>query len=60
VGSGGDRRAPARLALYADLRDLPPLLVQVGSEEVLLDDALISARGHRAAGVDATSRNGRR
>ena len=54
VGSGGDRRAPLASPLYADLRDLPPLLVQVGSEEVLLDDALSLGARARAAGVDAT------
>jgi phosphinothricin tripeptide acetyl hydrolase len=54
VGSGGDRKAPLASPLYADLRDLPPLLVQVGSEEVLLDDALGLGARARAAGVDAT------
>ena len=33
-------------------RDLPPLLIQVGSEEVLLDDALGLGANARAAGVD--------
>src|SRR5688500_6492387 len=35
-----DPKAPLLSPLYADLRGLPPLLVQVGSDEVLLDDAL--------------------
>ena len=30
---------PACSPLFADLRDLPPVLVQVGSEEILLSDA---------------------
>jgi acetyl esterase/lipase len=35
--------------LFGGFRDLPPLLIQVGSEEVLLDDALrVAARAHEA------------
>jgi monoterpene epsilon-lactone hydrolase len=52
--AGGDLKAPLASPLYADLRDLPPLLVQVGSEEVLLDDALGLGARARAAGVDVT------
>lgn len=40
--------------LYADLHGLPPLLIQVGSEEVLLDDATRCAAKARAAGVEVT------
>jgi len=54
LGTSGDRKAPLASPLFADLRDLPPLLVQVGSEEVLLDDALELGARARAAGVDAT------
>jgi epsilon-lactone hydrolase len=54
VGKGGDRTAPLASPVYADLRNLPPLLVQVGSEEMLLDDALGLGTRARAAGVDAT------
>lgn len=36
---------------YAELNGLPPMLVQVGSEEILLDDALALERQARAAGV---------
>jgi phosphinothricin tripeptide acetyl hydrolase len=53
VGSG-DLKAPLTSPLYADLRGLPPLLVQVGSEEVLLDDARQLGARARAAGVDVT------
>jgi monoterpene epsilon-lactone hydrolase len=49
-----DRKAPLISPLYADLRGLPPLLVHVGSDEVLLDDALGLAERARAAGVDVT------
>ena len=48
----GDRKAPLVSPLYADLRDLPPLLIHVGSDEVLLDDAIGLGARARAAGVD--------
>jgi acetyl esterase/lipase len=38
--------------LDADLRDLPPTLVQVGGKEALLDDAVALVRRLGAAGVD--------
>jgi len=47
-------RTPLASPLFADLRSLPPLLVQVGSDEVLLDDAVQLADLAKAAGVDAT------
>jgi phosphinothricin tripeptide acetyl hydrolase len=47
-----DRKAPLLSPLYADLRGLPPLLVQVGSDEVLLDDARGLGERARAAGVE--------
>jgi phosphinothricin tripeptide acetyl hydrolase len=50
----GDPRAPLVSPLFADLRGLPPLLVQVGSDEVLLDDAAGLAERARRAGVDVT------
>jgi epsilon-lactone hydrolase len=50
----GDAKAPLVSPLYADLHGLPPLLVQVGSDEVLLDDALGLGERARAAGVDVT------
>lgn len=40
--------------VYADFRGFPPLLIQVGSEEILLDDARMVAEKARAAGVDVT------
>ena len=51
---GADPRTPLASPLFADLRGLPPLLIQVGSEEVLLDDATRLAERARAAGVDTT------
>ncbi|MBF6571441.1 MAG: alpha/beta hydrolase [Candidatus Binataceae bacterium] len=49
----GDRdpRIPLASPLYADLRGLPPLLIQVGSSEVLLDDAKQIGERAQAAGV---------
>jgi len=40
--------------LYGDLSGLPPLLIQVGDAEVLLDDSVMFADKARAAGVDVT------
>jgi acetyl esterase/lipase len=49
--AGADPRAPLAAPLYADLRGLPPLLIQVGSAETLLDDAVRLAQGAGAADV---------
>lgn len=49
-----DRRTPPALPLYADLHGLPPLLIQVGAAEILLDDATQIDERARAAGVEAT------
>lgn len=38
--AGADPRTPTASPLYADLRGLPSVLIQVGSREILLDDAL--------------------
>jgi acetyl esterase/lipase len=40
VPSGIDREDPRLSVLYADLEGLPPTLIQVGSSETLLDDAV--------------------
>lgn len=52
----GDQDPRTHLAspLLGDLRGLPPLLIHVGSEEVLLDDAVGLDRRARTAGVDST------
>jgi acetyl esterase/lipase len=49
-----DRRTPLAAPLYADLQGLPPLLIQVGSSETLLDDSNRLTERAKAAGVDAT------
>jgi acetyl esterase/lipase len=51
---GGDARAPLISPLYADLAGLPPLLIQVGTAETLLDDSTRLAAHARDAGVDVT------
>ena len=51
---GLDPRTPLAAPLYADLAGLPPLLIQVGKAEGLLDDARRVAERARAAGVDVT------
>ncbi|MGA2713695.1 MAG: alpha/beta hydrolase [Bryobacteraceae bacterium] len=44
-------RTPSASPVYADLAGLPPLLIQVGSAEILLDDATRLAARAGAAGV---------
>src|SRR6267142_6949135 len=46
-----DPRHPLASPLYADLADLPPLLIHVGEDEVLRDDSTRLAERARAAGV---------
>lgn len=41
---GADPRAPLAAPIHADLAGIAPLLIQVGSVEILLDDALRLAR----------------
>lgn len=52
--AGEDARHPLASPLFADLAGLPPLLVQVGTAETLLDDARRFAEAAKSAGVDAT------
>ena len=49
-----DHRAPLASPLFADLSGLPPLLMMVGSVEILLDDSTRVTEKARAAGVDVT------
>ena len=46
------RKLPHVSPAFADFSGLPPLLIQVGGAEVLLDDARAAARRAEAAGVD--------
>ena len=51
---GGDAEDPLASPVYADYAGLPPLLLQVGDAEVLLDDTRRVAERASAAGVDVT------
>jgi acetyl esterase/lipase len=50
----GDRSAPLASPVFAALTGLPPLLIQVGSHEVLLDDAVRLAANAGRDDVDVT------
>jgi len=52
----GDRSAPLASPVFASLAGLPPLLIQVGSHEVLLDDAVRLAAAAGRDDVDVTLR----
>jgi monoterpene epsilon-lactone hydrolase len=49
-----DASDPLVSPVFADLSRLPPMLIQVGDHEVLLDDSTRLEANARAAGVDAT------
>jgi len=52
--AGADPTTPLASPLYGALADLPPMLVQVGDSECLLDDSIRFGERARAAGVDCT------
>ncbi len=49
-----DKREPTISPVYGDLRGLPPLLVDAGTREILLSDAVLLAQRARSAGADVT------
>ncbi len=49
-----DPKTPLASPLFGDLSGLPPLLIQVGSAEILLDDATEFAERARRAGCEIT------
>ena len=51
LGREGDPLSPLASPLYADLGGLPPILVQVGDRETVLDDSRRLAERAREAGV---------
>jgi acetyl esterase/lipase len=55
-GGDGDVTAAEFAPLDADLAGLPPMTVQVGSEEILLEDAVRLTRRAREAGVPVALR----
>jgi epsilon-lactone hydrolase len=48
---GANPRSPLAAPIYADLKGLAPLLIQVGAAETLLDDAIRLAQAAGAADV---------
>ena len=55
---GSDPCNPWISPLYGDLHGLPPLLIHVGENEVLLDDSVRFAEKAKDAGVDVTLKVG--
>jgi epsilon-lactone hydrolase len=53
---GADPADPRCSCVFADLHGLPPLLIQVGEDEILFDDATRIRDSAMAAGVDTTFR----
>jgi epsilon-lactone hydrolase len=51
---GREANDPLASPVFADLTSLPPLLIQVGSDEVLLDDAVALGSAAARDGVDVT------
>jgi monoterpene epsilon-lactone hydrolase len=54
--SGRPASSPLASPIHAKLEGLPPLLIQVGSSEILLSDAIRLAGAAASAGVDVTLR----
>lgn len=52
--AGTDPRTPYVSPLYGDLQGLPPTLIQVGSDEILVDDSVRMENRMGAAGCDVT------
>jgi monoterpene epsilon-lactone hydrolase len=52
--AGADPRNPYASPLYGDPRGLPPTLLQVGSDEILRDDAVRMAERMRDTGCEVT------
>jgi acetyl esterase/lipase len=51
--AGADPRSPYASPLFGDLAGLPPVLIQVGSDEMLFDDSVRVAERLRSAGGEA-------
>jgi epsilon-lactone hydrolase len=56
--AGADPKTPLASPLFASLSGLPPLLIQVGTADVLLSDSERLARAAVEAGVDVTMKIG--
>lgn len=53
--AGADAKTPLASPLFADLAGLPPLLLQVGTEEALYDDTVGLKQRAEAAGVEVSA-----
>jgi epsilon-lactone hydrolase len=53
-GTGVARSDPRVNLLYADLTDLPPIMVYYGADEVLVGEAVEFAKRAKDAGVDVS------
>ena len=54
LGEDGNPRDPLANPLHGDLRGLPPVYIQVGSYETLLDDSRALAKAMRRVGGEVT------
>jgi acetyl esterase/lipase len=52
LGPNGNPKDPYTNPLYADLKGLPPIYIQVGGDELLLDDSTVMAERAKQAGVE--------
>ena len=52
---GADPKTPLASPLFADLKGLPPLLLQVGTEEALYDDTVAFKARAEASGVEVSA-----
>ena len=51
---GADAKDPRASPLYGSLSGLPPILIDVGEDEILLDDAVRFAERATSAGAEVT------
>jgi epsilon-lactone hydrolase len=54
LGQAGNPKDPLASPIYADMTGLPPIYIQVGGDETLLDDSKRLAANARKAGVNVT------
>lgn len=52
LGENGNRKDPYITPLYANLKGLPPIYLQVGDQELLLDDSTRLAELAKKSGVE--------
>jgi epsilon-lactone hydrolase len=54
LGEGGNRQHPLANPLHADLKGAPPMYIQTGADETLLDNSRKLADLARKSGVEVT------